>query len=144
MMRSFYGADVTKRYSANYADGSEFELHQIPEQKILDSLGCSPIPRLQSSCKDKQHLRYLECSRKPCNSWLSPEQLKSVIDVLEGNATSTTEYNQILSQADPEDVIFQEVATKTNILRISQPISIIGISKSWMMAVTRRRPFSLT
>ena len=33
MMKSIYGADVTKRYSTRYADGNEFELHQIPEQK---------------------------------------------------------------------------------------------------------------
>ena len=42
MMRSFYGADVTKRYTAYFADGNGFELHAIPEQKILKSF--IPIP----------------------------------------------------------------------------------------------------
>ncbi len=42
MMSSFYGADVTKSYGASYADGSGFELHQIPEQKILMPWGAVP------------------------------------------------------------------------------------------------------
>jgi hypothetical protein len=37
-----------------------------------------------------------------------------VIDVLEGNATASTEYNNLLSQASPEGSLYQELATKTN------------------------------
>jgi hypothetical protein len=113
MMKPFYGADVTKRYSAYYSDGNEFELHAIPEQKILSNTFV-PVP----------YRNYYLLSRGSSgDAWNvvgspvvlgSRQTVKNVIDVLEGNATSTTQYNEILSQANPEDVIIQEVMMKTN------------------------------
>lgn len=114
MMKPFYGADVTKRYSAYYSDGNGFELHAIPEQKILKSF--IPIP---------YHGYQLLGRGAGSNSDIwnvvgspvilgSRQSVKNVIDVLEGNATSATEYNQILSQANPKDVILQVIVARTN------------------------------
>lgn len=114
MMRPFYGVDVTKRYSAYYSDGSGFELHSIPQQKILKSFVPIPYHGYQLLARDTS------ANGDIWNVVGSPvilgsrQSVKSVIDVLEGNATSTTEYNQILSQANPKDVIFQIVAARTN------------------------------
>jgi hypothetical protein len=44
----------------------------------------------------------------------SRQSVQDVIDVLEGNATASTEYNNLLSQASPEGSLYQELATKTN------------------------------
>jgi hypothetical protein len=112
-LKQFYGTGVTKRYSAYYSDGNEFELHAIPEQKILSN-SFVPVP---------YRGYYLLARGSSGDAWNvvgspvvlgSRQSVKSVIDVLEKNATSTTEFNQILSQANPEDVIIQEVAMKTN------------------------------
>jgi len=37
-----------------------------------------------------------------------------VIDVLQGNATASTEYNNLLSQANTEGSLYQELTVKTN------------------------------
>ncbi|MDQ1252246.1 MAG: hypothetical protein QG646_1364 [Euryarchaeota archaeon] len=112
-LKQFYGADVTKLYIANYADGSEFELHAIPEQRILNN-SFVPVP---------YHSYYLLSRGSSGDAWNvlgspvvlgSRQTVKNVIDVLEGNATSTTQYNGILNQTNPENVIIQEVAMKTN------------------------------
>lgn len=112
-LKQFYGADVTKLYTANYADGSEFELHAIPQQRILNN-SFVPVP---------YHSYYLLSRGSSGEAWNvigspvvlgSRQTVKNVIDVLEGNATSTTQYNGILNQVDPENVIIQEVAMKTN------------------------------
>lgn len=112
-LKQFYGADVTKLYTANYADGSEFELHSIPQQRILNN-SFVPVP---------YHSYYLLSRGSTGEAWNvigspvvlgSRQTVKNVIDVLEGNATSTTQYNGILNQVDPENVIIQEVAMKTN------------------------------
>lgn len=113
-MKFIYGADVTKLYVANYAGGRGFELHAVPEQKILKNT-FTPV---------LYHGYYLLArANSTYDIWNvigspvifgSRQSVKSVINVLEGNATSTSEYNWILSQADPEDVIFQKVATKSN------------------------------
>jgi hypothetical protein len=113
MMKALYGADVTKRYGAFYADGNGFELHQIPEQKILAPWAIVPY--------DKYSL--LERTNGTQDIWnvvgspviLGPRQtVQNVIGVLEGNTTNTTEYNTVLSYADPANVIFQQVASRTN------------------------------
>lgn len=113
-MRFLYGADVTKLYSANYADGKEFQLHAVPEQKIINSF--SPVLY-------NNYYLLARATNSDYDIWNvvgspvvfgSRQSVKSVIDVLEGNLTSTGEFNQILSQADPVDVIFQEVVTKTD------------------------------
>lgn len=114
MMRPFYGADVTKRYSAYYSDGTGFELHAIPDQKILSSF--LPIPY--------HGYELLERDSNGSDLWnvvgspviLGPRQsVKNVIDVLDGNATSDTAYNQILNQTNPKDAILQEAVMKNNI-----------------------------
>jgi hypothetical protein len=112
-LKQFYGADVTKLYIANYADGNEFELHAIPQQRILNN-SFVPVP---------YHSYYLLSRGNSGEAWNvigspvvlgSRQTVKNVIDVLEGNATSTTQYNGILNQVDSENVIIQEVAMKTN------------------------------
>lgn len=112
-LKQFYGAGVTKLYIANYADGNEFELHAIPEQKILSNTFV-PVPY------GKYYLLSRGSSGDAWNVVGTPvvlgsrQTVKNVIDVLEGNATSSTQFNEILSQANPEDVIMQEVAMKTS------------------------------
>ncbi len=113
MMQSLYGADVTKRYGAGYADGSGFELHQIPEQKILVPWGAVPYNGYNLLARTNNTQDIWNVVGSPVI--LGPRQnVENVIDVLGGNATSTTEYNNLLSQVDPANVIFQQVATKTN------------------------------
>ena len=113
MMESLYGADVTKRYGAGYADKSGFELHQIPEQKILIPWGLVPYNGYNLLARTNNTQDVWNVVGSPVI--LGPRQnIENVIDVLEGNATATTEYNNLLSQADPVNVIFQQVATKTN------------------------------
>lgn len=111
-MRFFYGADVTKLYRANYPDGREFELHSVPEQKILTSFMPAPY-------KDYYLLARANSTYDMWNVVGSPvlfgprETVERVINVLEKNETSTTDYNYILTHADSKDAIFQKVAIKT-------------------------------
>lgn len=112
-MDTLYGADVTKRYGAGYADGSGFELHQIPEQKILMPWGTIPHNDYYLLARTNNTHDVWNVVGSPVI--LGPRQtIVDVIDVLGGNATSTTEYNSLLSQANPEGSIYQEVITKTN------------------------------
>jgi hypothetical protein len=109
-----YGADVTKRYSAIYENGSGFELHQIPDQKISIPPDTRVVPY------EGYQILYRLNGTYMWNLVGSPvaagpiQNLMSVVDVLEGNATASSEYDQLLSLADSEDSIFQEVDTKTN------------------------------
>ena len=116
-MNKFYGAEVTKRYRPNYANGSGFELHHIPGQKILLPWGAVPYCSYNLLARTNNTYDLWNVVGSPVILG-SRQSVKSVIDVLEGNATSTSEFNHILSQAEPEDVIFQEVATKTNTTNI--------------------------
>ncbi|WP_440947177.1 hypothetical protein ACSAZL_02490 [Methanosarcina sp. T3] len=110
-----YGADVTKRYGASYADESGFELHQIPEQKINIPLGTQAMPYEGYSILDRTNGTYNIWNVVGSPSIIGPIQnVANVIGVLEGNSTSSSEYDQILSRADPEGSIYQEVVTKTN------------------------------
>ncbi|MDD2614203.1 MAG: hypothetical protein PHH67_09120 [Methanosarcina sp.] len=112
-MDTLYGADVTKRYGAGYADGSGFELHQIPEQKILMPWGTIPHNDYYLLARTNNTHDVWNVVGSPVI--LGPRQtIVDVIDVLGGNETSTTEYNSLLSQANPEGSIYQEVITKTN------------------------------
>lgn len=116
-MDTLYGADVTKRYGAGYADGSGFELHQIPEQKILMPWGTIPYNDYYLLARTNNTHDVWNVVGSPVI--LGPRQtVVDVIDVLGGNATSTTEYNSLLSQANPEGSIYQEVITKTNLTDI--------------------------
>ncbi len=116
-MDTLYGADVTKRYGAGYADGSGFELHQIPEQKILMPWGTIPYNDYYLLARTNNTHDVWNVVGSPVI--LGPRQIVvDVIDVLGGNATSTTEYNSLLSQANPEGSIYQEVITKTNLTDI--------------------------
>jgi hypothetical protein len=114
MMKPFYGADVTKSYSAYYSDGNGFELHAIPEQKIFKSFVPIPYHGYQLLARDSSSSGDLWNVVGSPVILGSRQSVKSVINVLEGNATSATEYNQILSQANPKDVILQVVVAKTN------------------------------
>lgn len=112
-MQPIYKADVTKSYSAIYDNKSGFELHLIPEQKIPEPWSVVPY----------NNYNLLERTNGTMDVWnvvgnpviFGPRHnVEKVIDVLEGNATSTTEYNQILSQVDSKNVIYQEVAKPGN------------------------------
>ncbi|HHV23998.1 MAG: hypothetical protein PHG79_09915 [Methanosarcina sp.] len=112
-MDTLYGADVTKRYGAGYADGNGFELHQIPEQKIIMPWGVVPYNDYYLLARTNNTHDVWNVIGSPVI--LGPRQsIEDVIDVLEGNVTSTTEYNSLLTQANPEGSIYQEVITKTN------------------------------
>lgn len=113
MMNSFYGADVTKCYGASYADRSGFELHQIPEQKILMPWGTVTYDDYNLLARTNNTYDIWNVVGNPV-FFGSKQSAEDVIDVLEGNATATTEYNSLLSQANPEGSIYQEVIIKTN------------------------------
>ncbi|MCQ1534472.1 hypothetical protein FTO70_01910 [Methanosarcina sp. KYL-1] len=119
MMNSFYGADVTKRYSTNYADGSGFELHQIPEQKLAIPMDTRVYPYNDYQMLYRTNGTYNIWNVVGNPAVMGPIQsVRSVVDVLEGNATAASEYDQLLVLADPEDSIYQEVGTKTNLTDI--------------------------
>ncbi|AKB17683.1 MULTISPECIES: hypothetical protein [unclassified Methanosarcina] len=110
-----YGSDVTKRYGASYGNESGFELHQIPEQKISMPANTRVMPYEGYQILDRTNGTYNIWNVVGSPAIIGPIQtVASVIDILEGNATSTTEYDQILSQADPEGSIYQEVVKRTN------------------------------
>jgi len=110
-----YGADVTKRYGASYADESGFELHQIPEQKIEMPLDTQAMPYEGYQILDRTNGTYNIWNVVGSPSIIGPIQtVANVVNVLEGNATASSEYDQILSQADPEGNIYQEVVKRTN------------------------------
>ena len=82
MMKSLYGADVTKRYGASYADGSGFELHQIPEQKILIPWGAVPYNGYNLLARTNNTQDIWNVVGNPVI--LGPRQnIENVIDVLE-------------------------------------------------------------
>ncbi len=116
-LKDFYGADVTRCYRANYANGSGFELNQIPEQKILMPWGLVPYNGYNLLLKTNNTYNMWSVVGNPVISG-SRQSVKDVIDIMEKNKTSTREYDQILSQAEPEDVILEEVATKNNVTNI--------------------------
>ncbi|WP_292390910.1 hypothetical protein [Methanosarcina sp. UBA5] len=113
MMHSLYGADVSKRYGARYADGNGFELHQIPEQKILMPWGAVEYDNYSLLARTNNTYDIWNVVGSPVILG-SRQSVQGVIDVLEGNATVSTEYNSLLSQATPEGSLYQELATKTN------------------------------
>jgi hypothetical protein len=110
-----YGADVTERYGASYGNESGFELHEIPEQKINVPMDTKVMPYDGYQILDRTNGTYNIWNVVGSPAIIGPLQtVTSVINVLEGNETSTTEYNQILSQADLEGSIYQEVVKNTN------------------------------
>jgi hypothetical protein len=116
MMNSLYGADVTKIYGASYANanGSNgFELHEIPEQKILMPWGAVSYDNYSVLARTNNTYDVWNVVGSPVLLG-SRQSVRDVIDVLGGNASASTEYNDLLSQANPEGSIYQEVVTKTN------------------------------
>lgn len=113
MMYSLYGVDVTKRYGARYADGEGFELHQIPERKMLMPWGAVQYDNYSLLARTNNTYDIWNVAGSPVILG-SRQSVQDVIDVLEGNATASTEYNSLLSQANPEGSLYQELATKTN------------------------------
>ncbi len=110
-----YGADVTKRYGASYGNESGFELHQIPEQTISVPAETRVMPYEGYQILDRTNGTYNIWNVVGSPAIIGPIQnVAGIIDILEGNATATTEYNQILSQAEPEGSIYQEVVKRTN------------------------------
>lgn len=116
-LKYFYGVDVTRCYRANYANGSGFELNQIPEQKILMPWGAVPYRGYNFLMKTNNTHNLLSVVGDPVLSG-SRQSVKDVIDIIEKNKTSTREFDQILSRVEPEDVIIEEIATKNNVTNI--------------------------
>lgn len=113
MMYSLYGADVTKRYGARYADGNGFELHQIPEQKILMPWGAVQYDNYSLLARTNNTYDIWNVVGNPVILG-SRQSVQDVIDILEGNATASTEYNNLVNQVSPEGSLYQELAMKTN------------------------------
>lgn len=115
-LEPLYGADVTKRYVAYYPDGDTFELHSVPEQRILNN-SFFPIPYrgYELLQRGSGNNSFWNVVGSPVVIGSSRQSVKNVIDVLEKNATATTGYNYILNQTNPEGVIIQQIGMKTNI-----------------------------
>jgi hypothetical protein len=112
-MKSIYGAEVTKRYSASYPDGTGFELHQIPEQKMLMPWGAAPYDSYNLLARTNNTYDIWNVVGSPVI--FGPRMsVQKVIDVLEGNETSSIKYNQIMSMVNSDNVIYQGIAAKTN------------------------------
>ncbi|WP_410507641.1 hypothetical protein RSJ42_12630 [Methanosarcina hadiensis] len=110
-----YGADVTKRYGATYGNESGFELHQIPEQKISMPVDTKAMPYEGYQILDRTNGTYNIWNVVGSPAIIGPiDTVAGVINVLEGNETANTEYNEILNHADLEGNIYQEVVQKTN------------------------------
>ncbi|MDI9395697.1 MAG: hypothetical protein QM426_09930 [Euryarchaeota archaeon] len=110
-----YGADVTKRYGASYGNESGFELHMIPEQRFNMPLNAQAMPYDGYNILDRTNGTYNIWNVVGSPSIIGPIQaVTRVINVLEGNETSDTEYDNILSQADLKGCIYQQVNKKTN------------------------------
>lgn len=110
-----YGADVTKRYGATYGNESGFELHQIPEQKISMPVDTKAMPYEGYQILDRTNGTYNIWNVVGSPAIIGPiDTVAGVINVIEGNETATTEYNEILNNADLEGNIYQEVVQKTN------------------------------
>jgi len=110
-----YGADVTKRYGASYGNESGFELHLIPEEKISMPLDTKAMPYSGYQILDRTNGTYNIWNVVGSPAIIGPiDTVASVVNVLEGNETATTEFEEILSQADLEGNIYQEVVEKTN------------------------------
>lgn len=110
-----YGADVTKRYGARYGNDSGFELHEIPEQKINVPTDTKVMPYNGYQILDRTNGTYNIWNVVGSPAIIGPiDTVASVINILDGNETSTTEFNGILSQADLEGNIYQEILKKTN------------------------------
>ncbi|MGB9929945.1 MAG: hypothetical protein ACPK85_16370 [Methanosarcina sp.] len=117
MLKSIYGADVTKRYSTSYSDGTGFELHQIPERKILPPWGAVQYDGYTMLARTNTTYDIWNVVGSPVI--LGPRHIvQKVIDVLEGNETATAEYNEILSYATPQNIVFQEIVAKSNMTEI--------------------------
>jgi hypothetical protein len=126
----YYGADVTKRYGASYGNESGFELHQIPEQKINIPVDTKAMPYNGYQILDRTNGTYNIWNVVGSPAIIGPiDTVASVINVIEGNETATTEYNEILSYADLEENIYQEVVKKTNLTDIPAEQQYRGIKK---------------
>ncbi|AKB46707.1 hypothetical protein MSKOL_0930 [Methanosarcina sp. Kolksee] len=113
IMYSLYGADVTKRYGARYADGNGFELHQIPERKMIMPWGAVQYDNYSLLARTNNTYDIWNVAGSPVILG-SRQSVQDVIDVLQGNATASTEYNNLLSQANTEGSLYQELTVKTN------------------------------
>ncbi|MCC4767833.1 hypothetical protein FXW07_14815 [Methanosarcina sp. DH1] len=113
IMYSLYGADVTKRYGARYADGNGFELHQIPERKMIMPWGAVQYDNYSLLARTNNTYDIWNVAGSPVILG-SRQSVQDVIDVLQGNATASTEYNSLLSQANTEGSLYQELTVKTN------------------------------
>jgi hypothetical protein len=110
-----YGADVTKRYGASYGNETGFELHQIPEQKISVPANTQVMPYEGYQILDRTNGTYNIWNVVGSPTIIGPIQnVANILSILEGNSTATTEFDQLLSQADPEGNVYQEVAKRTN------------------------------
>lgn len=113
MMRSLYGADVTKRYGAGYADGNGFELHYIPDHKISMPWGAIQYNNYTLLARTNNTYDIWNVVGDPVILG-TRQSVENVIGVLGGNASASAEYNDLLTQTNPDGSIYQEVATKTN------------------------------
>ncbi len=129
MMKSLYGVDVTKLYGASYANRSSgFELHQVPEQRIYMPLGVVPYSNYSLLARTNVTYDLWNVVGSPV-IFGHRQSVENVINVLDGNATAETGYNSLLSQANPQGSIYQQVITKTNFTDIPADQAYIEFKK---------------
>lgn len=118
MLNNFYGTEVTKRYTADYLDGSGFELHQIPEQQIIMPFNATLYEGYQLLARTNGTYDIWNVVGNPVI--LGPQaSVKNAIDVLEGNSTSAAEdFDYILTQIDSNGALYQEVVKRTPFINI--------------------------
>ena len=142
MIKSLYGADVTKLYSASYANrraGSNFTRSR--NRKFYMPWGAVPYDNYNLLARTNNTYDIWNVVGSPV-IFGSRQSVENVIDVLEGNATAETEYNRLLSQANPARSIYQQVIIKTNFTDIPADQYYMDL-KNWMMAVIRRHHCTL-
>ncbi|MDD3042810.1 MAG: hypothetical protein PHV51_09715 [Methanosarcinaceae archaeon] len=111
-MYYLYGGDLTKRYMADYLDGRHIELHQTAEPKIGMPRNVSQYDGYQLFARTNESYDIWNVVGNPV-IFGSKENVKSVINVLEGNSSSGAgNFDSLLNYAEPNGAIFQEVVKR--------------------------------
>ncbi len=94
-----YGAQVTKMYAAEYADGTWFNMHEISPQIVAFQYYLSPDLYNGYQLLSRGNDAYNVVGEPMLLG--EKDQLESVLDAIEGESTPTTEFDRILEFVEP-------------------------------------------